>query len=128
MSINTCNLNSHTIDSICGYRRGVIINALLEKKYPPVSPILGTNNQSIRASFVRSRPDIAQWLPREMQPNWTFELPVIVVTVELDGRTYSQTLDDGTSLGIVLAKDLKIEDQQKDKISVNIFDLRIERS
>jgi hypothetical protein len=127
MSINACNINSHTIDAICGYRRSVIIDNLINDRYPPTSGVHGTNNSSVSADFARLRPDLVRHINEPIKPTWTFEVPQITVTVEIDGerKSYSLSAADGDA-ATVLASNLNLVDVVE-PITVNISELEIDK-
>lgn len=119
MAINACTINFYTINS-AGCRRPFPVRP------PSPGAFIGTNNQSISKDFARFRPDLTRHVDEPTELPWTFEVPLITVTAELGGQVGKHSLNTLQSLEVVMASDLTI-DAQAASISVNIYDLKIER-
>ena len=129
MAINFCTLTNSTIDTFCGNRRQLILDRLLEERYPPAPPpVLGTNNSSIRESLVRQRPDLLRRpVEDDERAPLTFEQPFITVAAELMGVKGVQQLDAAARLDFVVVTNLKIGEgyREESTVSVNISDFKV---
>jgi hypothetical protein len=129
MAINFCTLTNSTIDTFCGNRRQLILDRLLEERYPPAPPpVLGTNNSSVREALVRQRPELFRRPAEEEElTQLTFEQPFITVTAELLGTTGTHQLDAATRLDFVVVTNLRIGErhQLEATVAVNISDFKV---
>jgi hypothetical protein len=120
MSINFCSIDRSSINSFCGSRRQVVLDRLLDEKYPVAPPAVitrGGNPQNIRNQFQIARP-----FEYEEQPVLTFEQPFITVSVELHGKTGSQTLENQPQAHFVTVTGLAIEPTLMVSVSDMDFD------
>lgn len=121
MSINFCTLTNASVDTFCGNRRSVVLNNLLQKKYPPVTPTVGNGSgYQVRNEFAFKNP--ALFARPEEQPTLNFEQPFITVQVELMGEVATQQLELAPQLEFVVVSDLQVTPAD---VTVNISDLSI---
>ncbi len=133
MAINYCTLGTHTIDTFCGPRRGLILAKLIAELHPPIvnpQPSVGGGNPQ----QIRNTAAIAQILARQQQrPNFdiddrepmVYEQPFVSVTVELFGATGTQTMEmSNTNVDIVTVTNFEFD--VGPEIVVNISDFEIE--
>jgi len=105
MSINACSINRNTINALCRRRQQVV-----------VQPVIGHASTGVKPQVDWIRPDIEQ-------PVHSFEQPFITVTVELMGRTGTQTLDVvSTQQHLVTATDFSVATGE---LHVEVSDLAI---
>lgn len=114
MSINSCSINSSTINAICNNRRSAIIVSLL-----PAKP------DGSRASLQKVDPYLRRLVDEDYDVDVsTLELPHIQVSVTMNGKTYSQTLERGDDhLPLINVSGIKIIDSGVE--TVNITDIKI---
>jgi hypothetical protein len=123
MSINFCTLTSASVDTFCGNRRGIVLNQLLAKKYPPpVQHAKGGNPRVLRDTFAVPPP-----FEFEDRPTLTYEQPWITVEVEFGGKKGSQTVDNDAQRDFVSVTGLEVasHSDDEDEITVNIEDFEI---
>jgi hypothetical protein len=123
MSINFCTLTNSSVDTFCGNRRQIVLDNLLNQKYPPA--ILGTANQSIRDTFVQQRPDLVRHVEDEDRPTLNFEQPLVTVQVTMGGITMQHTLETHQRLDFVTVTDLEIRPVGPEQVTVNITDIQV---
>lgn len=122
MSINSCSIDTQTIDAICGSRRQVIINDLLrrlpqgDKAHPQkVNPnfrdlsIFRRHNGEEEENVV----DITK-----------LELPNIAVTVTHAGQMFTHNIDRSDQ-GVPLVNVYNVSTSNKVAESVNITDVKL---
>ena len=127
MAINACTINSFTIDSRrCRNKFADLIPIL----HPPT--VTGTNPRVLRDNYQVPRP--FDFEKPEDRPTWTFEQPFISVTVEFDGVTGEQTLDNSqsqldfvsiTNFSMQAATDLPASAETDEQVTVNISDFKV---
>jgi len=100
MSLNSCTINEFTVNSLCGRRRQLIIDALRGERAHPQA--VHPNTQVPLRIFTR-QPGTA-----DQQPFYT-ELPVLSVSVEIDGQRYSQALDRASWRPVVSVNKLSVQ-------------------
>ena len=129
MSINSCSINEHTIDSLCGSRRAATIDWLLtiETPEPPVVTGGGSVQQvgyGVRNPHIYQQPDRRE---SERVDVRTIEMPHIMVSVTSQGVHHSQTLerDDPSALPLVTARKFTIADGQEEPINITVTGLSI---
>lgn len=134
MSINTCSINEHTLNSLCSSRRQAIIDSLLD-----LIP-----EQAEKGHPQKVHPDTLVPLTifkRQAEEDTDFasvELPYITVSVELNGETQMQTLDRDEIIPMVTVStmssrevpstEIRVVDLnigEIDSTDVNISDLKI---
>lgn len=115
MAINFCTLNSFTIDTFCGVRRGLIVDELIKKKYP-VS--LAGGGRALR-QYSRPSENVLDNLP------WTFDSPNIRVTVRMDDVAGDDIQSAAENNLFVLVKNIDL-DGESPPVSVNISDFEME--
>jgi len=129
MSINFCTLTNSSVDTFCGNRRSIVLNGLLQKKYPP--PVQGGGRRVLRDTFAEQRPDLI--VREEDRPQLVFEQPFITVEVSMNGITMAQTLDAQQRLDFVTVTDLKVNPvtaspvDEALEVAVNIADISIRK-
>lgn len=135
MAINSCSINEHTVNSLCGSRRQAIIDSLLDYT-PPPAPQRGHPQQV--------HPDTRiplEIFRRDREEEHDFrdtELPYITVTAEVYGQIQMATHERTESNALVtvsgvsgrygVTTDIRIIDLNIGKIDstdVNIFDIKI---
>jgi hypothetical protein len=122
MAINFCTLTRSSIDTFCGSRRQVVLNRLLEKKYPKNTAGAG---QSVRDTFALQRPDLFRRVEDDERPPLVFEQPLITVQVIMNGMSMQQTLESHQRLDFVTVTDLDIRPMSPEQVTVNIADINI---
>lgn len=134
MSINSCSINEHTVNSLCSSRRQAIIDSLLD-----LIP-----DQAEKGHPQKVHPDTLVPLnifKRQVEEDTDFasvELPYITVSVEMNGQTQMQTLDRDEIIPLVTVSSLTARDAataeiriidlnigEIDSTDVNISDLKI---
>ena len=106
MSINFCTLTNSSVDSFCGNRRGIVLNNLLQQKYP--TPSTGTNPRVVRDAFAELRPDLIRHVEPDERPTINFEQPLITVEVWMDGVRMAETQENTAQLDYVSITDVTI--------------------
>lgn len=94
MSINHCTLSSATLDTFCGARRAIVVQNLLDEKYP------AGNVQTGRSAYF--------YEPRDDVTPFTFEQPLITVNVTIDDELHTETLEATQSLDFVVVSGIEI--------------------
>ena len=122
MSINFCTLTNASVDTFCGNRRSVVLNNLLQKKYPPVVTSTGGGSYQVRNEFAFNRPE--QFVRPEEQRVLQFEQPFITVSAELMGMTGMQQIDLAPQLEFVVISDLQFPEPTS-SVTVNITDFSL---
>ncbi len=120
MAINACSINSFTINA--GRCRNKF-SELSEILHPVSTPVVGTNPRVLRDTFNFARP-----FEIEDQHVFTFEQPIVTVTVEMFGVSSSETQDvSAAQVDFVSVTGFEVSsDPINDTIAVNIFDLTFE--
>lgn len=119
MSINSCSINEHTINTLCGRRRQLIINWLL----PTVTG--GGQQQHVHPdtkiplNIFRRQDDTETIIDTA-----SVEMPHMMVTVDIGGQSYSQTIerDQGVMPFVTISK-LSVASGITEQ--VNILDIKI---
>ena len=125
MAINFCTLTNSTIDTFCGNRRQIIIDQLLEEKYPPTQTAQAGGARVVRDAWAQRNLHLLRRPPDEDFKPWTFEVPLLKLTIDmLDGEMITQQLEDATSTELAYVTNLQIADGQ-DAVAVNISELEI---
>ena len=124
MSINSCAINEHTLNTLCGRRRAAIIAELL---HPVVVQVVKPHQQHVhsdtRAPLNVFRRDSRQ--EREEIDFSTLELPYIQVTIEMMGKTYQQTIERDNAVPMVNAYGLTMKDVVDQQINISDINIRI---
>lgn len=129
MSINFCTLTGSTLDTFCGNRRQLVLDRLLDEKYPtPPAVTLGTNNRNVSIDFAKRYPHLTRHVEDDDVKTLEFEQPFIIVTAELLGIKGEQRLDADRNLNFVVVTDLQLMSTAAPKqvdLAVNITDFRM---
>ncbi len=120
MAINACSINSFTINA--GRCRNKFAD-LVPILHPPIVATAGTNPRVLRDTFKFARP-----FDLEDNQVFTFEQPIVSVTVEMFGQSGTDTQDVSMAQAdFVTVTGFEVSDQAvSDQITVNIFDLKFE--
>lgn len=122
MSLNSCTLNSFTVNTFCSPRRGILFNNLVEELHPPIIPVTGTNPR-----VLRDVPRIHRPFEIENDTVHKFEQPIVSVTVELFGFIGTDTQEvSASSLDFVTVTGFDLGEETESEVHVNITDLRFE--
>jgi hypothetical protein len=125
MAINFCTLTNSTIDAFCGNRREIILDGLLEERYPPTQQALSGGARVVRDTWAIRNLELLRRPSDEDFAPWTFEVPIFKLTIDmLDGDVITQQFQDVTSTELAYITNLQISDG-KDAVSVNITELEI---
>ena len=122
MSINSCSINSQTIDAICGSRRAIIIQDLLNRL-----PVEGTKahqqhvNPDTTINLNIFRRDVDR--DEEEIDVKTLELPQITITVSMNGQDYIHTLDRDHIVPMISVYGMTSKESKP--ININISDIKI---
>jgi hypothetical protein len=121
MSINACSINEYTINTLCGRRRRAIIDSLL----PPTPVVSGGGsvqhvNPNTRLPLNMFRRDSSR---EEYVDIKTLEHQFIEVTVEINGVSFSETLERDDTVPLVTVYSLSASGALEE--SVNISDVSI---
>ncbi len=128
MSINFCTLTGSTLNTFCGNRRQIIVDRLLEEKYPPVPAFLGTNNSSVSIDFAKRYPHLVRHVEADEEtPVLRFEQPFVTVTAELLGDQGTHQLEVEPHLHFVMVTDFRLVSvaPKQDEVVVNISDFEV---
>lgn len=123
MSINSCTIDSFTIDSFCSRQRQLTIARLVPILHPPtpVTSSGGGNPRVLRDTWFDRREE-------EEKPVLTFEQPIVSVTVEIFGFSGTDTQDVmGSQVDFVTVTNLEVQRELEElQMSISISDLRFE--
>lgn len=120
MAINSCTIDSFTLDAFCSPRRGMIFDRLVDELHP-VTPVVSSargNPRVLRDTFQMPRP-----FEIDDRQTLTFEQPFVTVTAEILGLSGTDTQDvqaANTDFVTVTGLDFGSDETQ---ISVNILDI-----
>jgi hypothetical protein len=123
MSINSCSINSQTIDAICGSRRAIIIQDLLNRI--PVQPTGKAHQQHVNPDTTINLNIFRRDVDREEEEIdvKTLELPQISVTVSMNGQDHIHTLDRDHVVPMVSVYGTTLKPSVP--IDINITDIKI---
>lgn len=125
MSINACSINEFTINTLCGRRRQAIIDSLLPPVVPPAQ-VGGGSQQHVNPNTTLPLNMFRRPESREdtIDVN-TLELPYVTVTVEIQGQSFSQTIDRDDVIPMVNVSGLKLLGAGNEQVNITDIQIRI---
>ena len=124
MSINACSINEYTINTLCGRRRQAIIDSLRPVQ-PPIT-VGGGQQQHVRNTDRLPMNAYRRSEEREEHIDVnTLEQLHMAVTVEINGQSFSQTLERETMTPVVSIYALSVSEQVDEQINISDFNIRI---
>jgi hypothetical protein len=121
MAINSCTIDSFTVNTFCSPKRGAIFNKLILELHP-TAPITSSASGSARA--IR---DTFQYQPFEIddRETLTFEQPFVTVTVSGVLFSGSETQEMNSNLDFVTVTGISFGSADEE-LYVNISDFKIQ--
>lgn len=122
MSINACTMDVSSVDTFCGARRAIVLNALIHRLRPPVPPSAG---KASNGGWAKNRPPVQRprWDQDEAPAYVPTELDHITVTVKLFGESASVTQKVENRLDLVTVTEVRVN--QAPEIGVNIENFKV---
>jgi len=127
MAINSCTVNTYSVNGLNCSRRSVIIQDLINKL--TVRPETGGQqhvNPVKQSDFKKTDINVFR-REREEQIVYDFEQPYITVTVTFNGKQFVQTIDKTPLDDIILVNVKGLEFSLPESILVNISDIKVQR-
>jgi len=120
VSINSCSINEHTINTLCGSRRQAIIDSLRPK--PPIVITGGGSQQHVRSDI--RLPLTTFRRDRDEDQIQQTELSHVQVSVEFMGKSYSQTIKRDDNIPFVTVYGVSASEKEID-IDINISNIQV---